>query len=414
MKRVYLLLMAVIYVICGFGQAPEKMSYQAVIRNNSNQLVASQNIGIKISIIQSSVEGTVVYAETHSPNTNNNGLVSLEIGTGTVESGEFSTIDWASGPYFIKTETDPSADGGTSYSLTSTSELLSVPFALYAKKAGNTFSGNYDDLTNAPDFAGWDIDSTNDVTLNDTQTIPGNKTFTGTITVPTPLDSADAANKAYVDALESKISELEDLIFEAGMYKEKDADGNEYRVIKIGSQYWFNENLKTTKYNNGKPISKVTGGGTWGNTTTPAYCWYDNDSATYAGTYGALYNWYMINTDSLCPSGWHVPTNDEWAVLINFLGGESVAGGKLKETGLDHWWSPNTGATDEWNFTALPAGYRAMNGVFMPPGQYGYWWTATQYNSTDAWYRATAYNNSTVINIHPSKKNGFSVRCIKD
>jgi hypothetical protein len=122
-----------------FAQAPNKMSYQAVIRNSSNALVTNQAVGIRISILQTSASGTAVYVETQTPTTNANGLASIEIGGGTVMSGTFATINWANGPYFIKTETDPT--GGTNYTITGTSQLLSVPYALYAANAGNSTPG---------------------------------------------------------------------------------------------------------------------------------------------------------------------------------------------------------------------------------------------------------------------------------
>lgn len=131
-----------------FAQSPDKMSYQAVIRNSNNKLVTNSTVGMKISILQTTATGTAVYVEIQKPTSNINGLVSIEIGSGTVVSGTFASIDWSKGPYFIKTETDP--NGGTSYTITGTSQLLSVPYALYAKKAGNGFSGNYNDLTNKP------------------------------------------------------------------------------------------------------------------------------------------------------------------------------------------------------------------------------------------------------------------------
>ena len=135
MKKLYTLLTAVILTASAFAQAPEKMSYQAVVRDASNALVTSQGVGMQLSILQGSVSGTAVYVEKQTPTTNINGLVSLEIGSGIVVSGDFSTIDWANGPYYLKTETDPT--GGTSYSISGTSELLSVPYALYAKTSGN-------------------------------------------------------------------------------------------------------------------------------------------------------------------------------------------------------------------------------------------------------------------------------------
>jgi uncharacterized protein (TIGR02145 family) len=135
-----------------------------------------------------------------------------------------------------------------------------------------------------------------------------------------------------------------------------DIDGNIYHTVTIGTQVWMVENLKTTKYRNGDPIPNVTGNA-WAALTTGAYCWYNNDAATYKATYGALYNWYAVaDSRNIAPTGWHVPTDAEWTTLTTFLGGESVAGGKLKETGTNHWTSPNTGATNETGFTALPGG----------------------------------------------------------
>lgn len=147
MKKVYTILAAILLTATTFAQAPEKMSYQAVVRCSDNVLVSNLPVGMQISILQTTATGTAVYVETQRPTTNVNGLVSLEIGTGTT-TDDFSTIDWSTGPYFIKIETDP--EGGSDYTITGTSQLLSVPYALYAKTAENAFSGDYNDLTNQP------------------------------------------------------------------------------------------------------------------------------------------------------------------------------------------------------------------------------------------------------------------------
>jgi hypothetical protein len=140
MKKIYTIIAAVLITASTFAQAPEKMSYQAVVRDNSDALVANQVVGMQISILQGSASGTVVYAETQIPTTNINGLVSIEFGSGTVISGMFNTINWSNGPYFIKTETDPT--GGTSYTITGTSQLMSVPYALHANTADSLTSGS--------------------------------------------------------------------------------------------------------------------------------------------------------------------------------------------------------------------------------------------------------------------------------
>ena len=134
-----------------------------------------------------------------------------------------------------------------------------------------------------------------------------------------------------------------------------DFDGNNYPVGQIGTQIWMVENLKTTRYNDGTDILSITDNTTWENLITPGYCFYNN-GVVNKNTYGALYNWYAVNTGKLAPKGWHVPTNDEYTTLITFLGGESVASSKLKESGTSHWQSPNTEATNQSGFTALPGG----------------------------------------------------------
>jgi len=139
MKRIITFFTVILFTTSVFAQAPNKMSYQAVIRNSSNSLVTNTAVGMRISILQTTSSGTPIYTETQTPTTNANGLASIEIGGGTVLSGNFASINWANGPYFIKTETDPT--GGTNYTITGTSQLLSVPYALYAKSA-ETLSGS--------------------------------------------------------------------------------------------------------------------------------------------------------------------------------------------------------------------------------------------------------------------------------
>ncbi len=194
-----------------------------------------------------------------------------------------------------------------------------------------------------------------------------------------------------------------------------DIDGNIYHKVTIGTQTWLVENLKTTKYRNGDPIENVIENAAWSKLVTGAYCWFNNDAATYKETYGALYNWYAVNDSrNIAPTGWHVPTDAEWATLITFLGGESVAGGKLKESGTTHWTSPNS-ATNSTGFTALPGGPRYdYDGSFGFVGPNGYWWSSTAGDATLAWYRNIYYYNTTVLHNTDGKKSGYSVRCIKD
>lgn len=187
-----------------------------------------------------------------------------------------------------------------------------------------------------------------------------------------------------------------------------DVEGNIYNTVTIGTQIWMAENLKTTRYNDDTGIPLVTDNTTWKNLTSAAYCWYNNDKTTYGNIYGALYNFRAAWKDKLCPVGWHVPTDDEWVILMNNAGGSDKAGGRLKETGTEHWASPNTGATNETGFTALPGGLRIhYSGEFAQINQYGYIWL-------NIWAKVMGYNNTVVVSNTLTSAAGCSIRCIKN
>jgi uncharacterized protein (TIGR02145 family) len=197
-------------------------------------------------------------------------------------------------------------------------------------------------------------------------------------------------------------------------YAVNDIDGNGYNSVTIGTQIWMATNLMTSKYIDGEEIPLITDNTGWSNLTTPGFCWYNNDAATYKPAYGALYNWYAANSSKLCPTGWHVPTDTEWKNLTDYLGGNSVAAGKMKEEGITHWTNPNTGATNESNFTALPGGYRDRSGIFYYTGNYGRWWSSSEYDSQSGWGRGMGYNEINISFYGYIKQIGFSVRCLKD
>jgi uncharacterized protein (TIGR02145 family) len=203
-----------------------------------------------------------------------------------------------------------------------------------------------------------------------------------------------------------------------------DIDSNEYNTVTIGTQVWITENLKTTHYADGTAIPLVIFWNNWGplEYTDKAYCWYDDDSATNANTYGALYTWSAAmngatssssspsGIQGVCPTGWHLPSDDEWTTLTDYLGGTDVAGGKLKDTA--YWQSPNTGATNESGFAASPGGSRSYDGYFGWISYYGNWWSATEGNTATAWSRGLTYNFSAVYRFDYDKTAGFSVRCV--
>jgi len=197
-----------------------------------------------------------------------------------------------------------------------------------------------------------------------------------------------------------------------------DYDSNVYNYVTIGTQTWMKENLKAIHYNNGDLIDNISGGLAWSDPSliSGARCYYNNDSSIYANTYGALYNWYAT-TDSrmLCPIDWHIPSKDEWFTLVIYLGSDIEAGGKMKETGLSHWLSPNSGATNESNFTALPGGLRVCDGGFFNLlGQWACFWSSTFDSVAGPFYENLHYNDPYSGIGNNNANGGFSIRCIKD
>jgi uncharacterized protein (TIGR02145 family) len=185
-------------------------------------------------------------------------------------------------------------------------------------------------------------------------------------------------------------------------------------TVTIGTQTWMVYNLKVVKYNDNTSISKITDNTAWKDATTAAYCWYDNDSATYSATYGALYNGYVIATNKICPVGWHVPDTTEFNTLISYLGGLSVSGKHMRATGLTYWLTPNTDADNSSGFNLLGATYRSyIDGGFGLLKAIGYISSKTQ-NSPLCYGYYSMYNSTYLVRQSLSFQNGLSVRCIKD
>ena len=491
------------------AQAPNKMSFQTVVRNSLGKLVVNKSIGVRLSILKTSSTGTAVYVETHSKTSNVNGLLTLEVGTGTVTSGTFATIDWSQGPYFLKTEMD--VNGGTSYTITGVTEFVSVPYAKMADNANSvkTLSNG----ANVGDMNYWN--GTTWVPLNigtegQTLTICGGKptwtvggvcpgmitalncssaTNNGTLTATTDASSVTSVisytggnggthngqvvtstgvtgltatiqagsfangngsltytitgtpsasgTASFILNIGGKTCSLTRLITTAqtsginftsigsplGSFQNNvsDIDGNTYKTVQIGIQVWMAENLRTSKYSDGSTIPNITDNTQWENNTTGAWCYYKNDAANNV-KYGKLYNWYAVSKTTngiknVCPTGWHVPTENEWTVLTNYLGGASVAGGKMKEVGTTNWGSLNTDATNVSLFTGLPGGVLTyLYPPFGNQGSYGYWWSSSEISQNTARYRCLSSNNSNSDNFDLNffKKDGFSVRCLRD
>jgi len=196
-----------------------------------------------------------------------------------------------------------------------------------------------------------------------------------------------------------------------------DIDGNAYHIVTIGTQTWMVENLKTTKYRDGTNIPSVTENAAWAALKTGACCDYNNE-ASMSKKYGKLYNMYAIaDSRNLAPAGWHVANDSDWIILTTFLGGDSIAGGKLKETGTTHWTSPNVGATNEVVFTALPGGYRQQNGEFGGIGNYSYFWSPATSDYSGAFipcYRGIFHKYVYIYRFEVYWQSGFSVRCVRD
>jgi uncharacterized protein (TIGR02145 family) len=390
MKKLFTLFAFAITLIAT-AQAPQGFNYQATVRNSSGALITNQNVLFKFNIMLNSQTSLPVYSETHQAPTDDLGQVNLVIGTGTPTTGSFSSINWGSGSYFLGIELNT----GSGYVAMGTTQLLSVPYALYANTAGNSQAT----IPNLASVLAVNNGANNLQIKN----------------LADPTDAQDALTKNYLDI---QVAQLQ-----AQITALQNANVAPLPNVTIGTQIWSSTNLDVTTYRDGTPIPQVTDPTQWANLTTGAWCYYNNDPANGA-IYGKLYNWYAVagihDTDPstpnkiLAPQGWHVPSDAEWTTLTTFLGGESVAGGKMKSTGTSLWLSPNIAATNESGFSGLPGGFRYLDGSFYSIGLYGFWWSSSEDFTSDARPRFLSYNVGLAGRNSSNKHYGFSVRCLRD
>jgi len=460
------------------AQSPERFSFQSVVRNASGQVVSSQSVGIRLSVLQGSVSGSSVYVETHVRTTTSTGLITLEIGSGTPVTGSLGAIDWSKGPFFLKTETDPA--GGSSYQLVGTTQLLSVPYSLFAQSASLQVSTLGDTLYSGKQYvivpglsnanakaqgdslavltttpatnvaektavvggqvssAGGGAVTTRGICYS-TSGSPSTSNFTvtvgsGTGSFQATLTNLSAATMYYARSFAINAygtSYGNQVMFTttgplAGTCTGtvRDIDGNDYAVVQIGSQCWMKENLRVTRFRDGWPISLDSSGGvtgdgagqTWGKLSTSARTIYGHDKAIVSRV-GYLYNKFAVfENRGICPIGWHVPNPSEWISLASFLGGELVAGGKMKITTTAFWKAPNSGADNSSGFTAYPSGFRSQfSGIFIGNADMASFWAyADQAFAYELLYNSSAFTQSTTLGYGGHEQNGLAIRCIRD
>ena len=402
MKKLFTLL-TLIATTAIFAQAPQGFNYQATVRNSAGALIVNQNVYFKFNVMLNSQTSVPVFTETHYVPTDDLGQVNLVIGQGTATTGSFSTINWGTGNYYLGIELNT----GSGYVAMGTTQLLSVPYALYANSSGNA-------QTPTPNLAAVLAvnNGANNLQIKN---------------LANPTDAQDAVTKSFSEAqLQAQVVQLQaqiDALIEATTAPMPN--------VTIGNQIWSTRNLDVTTYRDGTPIPQVTDPTEWLNLTTGAWCYYANNAAN-GTTYGKLYNWYAVagihdNDPStpnkiLAPTGWHVPTDAEWTTLTTFLGGESISGGKMKSTGTivantGLWLNPNTAATNESGLTVLPGGFRDdLGGSTGSISYVSYLWSSSENVSDFAfvWTRKLSWGTGLTYRSFVNKYGGISVRLVKD
>jgi uncharacterized protein (TIGR02145 family) len=366
----------------------------------------------KFNVIQGSQTAVPIFTETHYVPTDDLGQVNLVIGQGTANTGVFSELDWSLGSYYLGIELDT----GNGYLAMGTTQLLSVPYALYAENSGNS-------TPTTPNLEAVlaENNSANNQQIKDLQD---------------PTDAQDATTKAYIDALIANLqTQIDDLDTNNSSGSVTDQDGNTYDYLTYGDQVWTVENAEMVTYRDGTEIPQVTDPTQWSNLTTGAWCYYDNDP-----TKPRLYNWYAVagihDTDpntpnkEFAPDGWHVPSDAEWTTLEEYLiandynydgttTGNKIAKAMASTTGWIS--STETGApgndqslNNDSGFNAFSEGFRSYNGSFGSEGNNAVFWSSTEYITDSAWNRDLFNYDSNLFRYNVNKRMGFSVRFVKD
>jgi uncharacterized protein (TIGR02145 family) len=379
MKRIFTAVAAIIVTLSVLAQAPQKISYQAVIRNSANNLVTSHAVGMRVSIIQGSATGTEVYKEIYNPNpqTNANGLLTIEIGSGIPLTGTFATINWANGPYFIKTETDPT--GGTNYTITGTSQLLSVPYALYAKTAETITGGITETDTATGQMLYWNGTAWVNVAPGTTgqvlTLINGVPTWTSTSAGTTDVYNP-TTGKFWMDRN-----------LGATQVATSSTDANSYGDLYQWGRGADGHQLRTSGTTTTLSSSNSPGHGNFILTSSSPSDWRSPQNENlWQGVSG-------INNP--CPSGYRLPTEAEWNA-------ERLS------------WSSNNAAGAFTSPLKLPvAGFRFVaQGEFGYVGSIGYYWSSTVGGTSSRYLRFNS-NNAPLMDTF-IRANGASVRCIKE
>ena len=426
MKKIYAILCLAIASLTQLqAQAPQGFNYQATVRNSSGDLIVNTNVYFKFNVIQGSQTAVPTFTETHYVSTDDLGQVNLVIGQGTPSEGTFSALDWSLGSYYLGIELDT----GNGYLAMGTTQLLSVPYALYAENSGNS-------TPTTPNLGSVlaEDNSANNQQIKDLQE---------------PTEAQDAVTKNYaetqfysqseVDALIAGLqSQIDDLDTDNSADSITDQDGNNYDYLTYGDQVWTVENAEMVTYRDGTPIPQVTDNTEWQNLTTGAWSYYNNDP-----TKPRFYNWYAVMgiydsasftnatlRKEFAPEGWHVPSDAEWTTLEEYLiangynydgttTGNKIAKAMASTTG---WISyTETGAigndqslNNDSGFNAFPEGYRNYNGSFNNEGINAIFWSSTETSSNYAWFRSLDNYSSLLYRSDYYKQNGFSVRFVRD